>query len=111
MIINIPLQIDEKIIEKNLSVDYESKIKDYILKEVEDALIQRAKDMYRYWSGRDATTTDGIRIYIHEYVDKQIQEWKDEIMYEAALKLAERLSKTKKGKEILEKYDGEVQNN
>ena len=105
MIVNIPLQIDEKIIEKNLSVDYESKVKDYILKEVEDALIQRAKDLYKYWSGKDATTTDGIRVYIREYVDKYIQEWKDEIIETAADRLAERLAKTKKGKEILEKYD------
>ena len=101
MIINIPLQIDEKVIENNLSVDYETKIKDYILTEVKDALIQRAKERRRYSFNCNATTTEGIEIYIHSYVDNYIQEWKDEIIEMAAEKLAERLARTKAAKELI----------
>ena len=101
MIINIPLQIDEKLIEKNLSVDYENKIKEYILTEVKDALIQRAKEKYRYYFKDSATTTAGIEIYIHQYVDNYIQEWKSEIIEMAAEKLADRLARTKAAKELV----------
>lgn len=100
MIINIPLQIDEKVIENNLSVDYETKIKDYILDEVKETLINRAKDKYRYFSQKP-TTTEGIEIYVHHYVDHYIQEWKAEIIEMAAEKLADRLAKTKAAKELI----------
>ena len=102
MIVNIPLQIDEKVIEQNLNVDYEAKIENYIFKEVESALIQRADG--NRWYGSKGTTTEGITLFVHEYVDKYIQEWKDEIIEAAAKNLADRLVKTKKGKEVLEHY-------
>lgn len=100
MIINIPLQIDEKVIESNLSVDYETKIKDYILNEVRETIIERAKDKYKYFS-RKPTTTEGMEVYVQHYVDHYIQEWKNEIVELAAEKLAERLSKTKAAKELI----------
>ena len=100
MIINIPLQIDEKVIEKNLSVDYETKIENYIFKEVESALINRA-NRHSYY-GSHGTTTEGITLFVREYVDKFIQEWKDEIIEAAAKNLADRLAKSKRGRELLE---------
>lgn len=100
MIINIPLQIDEKVIEKNLSVDYENKIKDYILNEVKETLINRAKDKYKYFYQKP-TATEGVEIYVHHYIDHYIQEWKNEIIEIAAEKLAERLAKTKAAKELI----------
>ena len=102
MIINIPLQIDEKVIESNLSVDYETKIKDYILNEVRETIIERAraKDKYQYFS-RKPTTTEGMEVYVNHHVDHYIQEWKNEIIEVAAEKLAERLAKTKAAKELI----------
>lgn len=101
MIINIPLQIDEAVIEKNLSVDYENKIKDYIFTEVKDILIQRGKEKYRYsWNG-NVTASDGLELYVRAFVEDCILNWKDEIIEAASDKLADRLARTKAAKELI----------
>ena len=95
MIINIPLQIDEKVIEKCLSVDYENKVADYLNKEVEQALL----DKCGYYS---RSTKQGMSVIVCEKVDGYIQEWKDEIIERASERLAERLARTKKAKELID---------
>lgn len=93
MIINIPLQIDENVIEKQLSVDYEHKVEDYILKEIEKALLNRA--------GYYNNPRDGMYRIIKDRVDNYLESMRDDIIDAAADRLADRLARTKKAKELI----------
>lgn len=95
MIINIPLQIDEKVIEKCLSVDYEKKVQDYLCKEVEQVLL----DHCGYYN---KSTKNGMSQIVRNAVDEYVIEWKDEIIEKASERLAERLTRTKKAKELID---------
>ena len=93
MIINIPLQIDEKAIEDCLNVDYEKKVEEYLFKEVEQALLKRS-GFY------DTSATRGMEQIVRDAVDRYIQEWKDTIIEQASERLIDRLARTKKAKEM-----------
>ena len=94
MIINIPLQIDEEIIQNQLSVDYEAKVKNYILEEVKKALLEQCG----YYN---KSTLLGMTQLIRDEIDRYLEEMKDEIIDAAADRLADRLARTKKAKELI----------
>ena len=95
MIINIPINIDEDMFNKAIENDYESKIYNEIIKKIEKALRERSG----YYSGR---VSDGIVTLVDDQIGNIIDEYKEDIIERAATKLAERLARTKKGKEILD---------
>lgn len=95
MIINIPLQIDDEMINSVIAADYQAKIEQNLTKQVEAAIRNKSR---RGW---DKTVSDGLFYMAEEAVDKVISEYKEAIIDKAADKLAERLARTKKAKEIL----------
>lgn len=99
MVINIPLSLDEKIIEEKVQSDYEKHLITYLEKMVDNIL---ADEYSRrgYYGQKDKNK--GLKLLIEDQLDLFIKEHKDLIIEKAADKLAERLSKTKKAKEILE---------
>ena len=99
MIINIPLQIDDEMINSVIAADYQAKIEQNLTKQVESAIKDRSRNC---WS---KTINDGLFYMAEEAVDKVISEHKEEIVDRAATKLAERLARTKKAKEIVENHD------
>ena len=94
MIINIPLQIDDEMINSVIAADYRTKIEQNLTKQVEEDI----KSQSRGWT---KTVSDGLFYMAEEAIDKVISEYKDEIIDKAADKLAERLARTKKAKEVL----------
>ena len=95
MIINIPLQIDDEMINSVIAADYQAKIEQNLTKQVEAAIKNKSRSYY------SKTVGDGLFYMAEEAIDKVISEYKDEIIDRAAAKLAERLARTKKAKEIL----------
>ena len=96
MIINIPLQIDEKVIEKQLSVDYEKKIEDYIIGEITQVLLRQCG--YGYGN---KTETRGMTELVKQRIDLYLENMRDDIINAAADRLADRLARTKKAKELV----------
>lgn len=92
MIINIPLQIDDEIISRAASQDFERKIEQNITKLVEDSIC-RAGGYYRSKSDGIANLVDGV-------IGDCIEKYKDEIIEKAAAKLEQRISKTKAAREL-----------
>ena len=95
MIIQIPLQIDDEMINSVIAKDYQAKIEQNLTKQVESAIKSRGR-------GWNCGVSDGLFYMAEDAVDKVVTEYKDEIIERAAIKLAERLARTKKAKEILE---------
>lgn len=95
MIINIPLQIDDEMINSVIAADYQAKIEQNLTKQVEAAIRQLSKHYY------SQTVSDGLLYLAEDAVNKVIDEYKEAIIDKAADKLAERLARTKKAKEIL----------
>lgn len=95
MIINIPLQIDDEMINSVIAADYQAKIEQNLTKQVEAAIKNQSRNYY------SKTVSDGLFYMAEEAVNKVISEYKEEIIERAASKLAERLARTKKAKEIL----------
>lgn len=94
MIINIPLQIDEKVIEKSLSADYQHKVEDYIFKEIEKVLLQECG----YYN---KNKVQGMRELVKQRIDLYLEDMKEDIIEAAADRLADRLARTKKAKELI----------
>lgn len=92
MIINIPLQIDDEIISRAASQDFERKIEQNITKLVEDRIC-RSGGYYRSKSDGIANLVDGV-------IGDCIEKYKDEIIEKAAAKLEQRISKTKAAREL-----------
>ena len=97
MIINIPLQLDDELISKAAYADYENKIVQYLTNHVEKVLIRNASP----WS-MGAKPEEGIRGYVVGIIERIIDKYRDEVIKAAAKELADRLARTKRGKEILE---------
>ena len=100
MIINIPLQIDETNMEKAISAEYERKVTDIIVRHIEQALISKCN----YYSKKPE---DGMKIIVQDEVYKYLDQHKDEICRIAGEHLADRLAKTKRGKELLEEVEND----
>ena len=93
MIINIPLQIDDELINKAMFEDYQRKVVDNITKMVTNYL----GDASGRWHGSEK---EGIQRLVNDSISDHIKEFKDEIIETAATKLADRISKTKAAKEL-----------
>lgn len=92
MIINIPLNIDDELWASALARDYESKVTERLTTEVRKAICDH--DAYN-------DQRRGMASWVGDKIDDILKEYKDDIIDAAAEKLAERLSRTKRGKEIL----------
>ncbi len=99
MIINIPLNIPEELLENTIAKDYESKITENLTNEVRK-IIANHDDSYYYNTGKDFHR--GLERFVASRTDILLNEYKDEIIDAAAKYLGNRLLKTKRGKEILE---------
>ena len=97
MIINIPLQINEKRMEELVERDYQGKVLEAILDQVKKTLSKSAENLYS--SDR---VSDGMRVLVEKQIRDYLKEHSDEIVTAAANNLAERLARSKKGREILE---------
>ena len=97
MIINIPLTIDDELWASALARDYESKVTEKLTNEVRKVI----KDHDSRYYLREKSVNEGLSEWVGYKIDDILKEYKDEIIDAAAEKLAERLARTKRGKEIL----------
>ena len=95
MLINIPINVDEELFNRAVEKDYNDKVLREIVKRIESALSKKAK----YYYGKPE---DGLLVLINERIDSILKDNKDLIIERASDKLAERLARSKKGKEILD---------
>ena len=92
MIINIPLNIPDEMLENTIAKDYEAKITERLTAEVRKAICDH--DGYR-------DQRRGLETWVGSKIDDILKEYKDEIIEAAAERLAERLARSKKGKALL----------
>ena len=100
MIINVPINLDERVFEEKVQQEYDILLKKYLIEIVEKTLIREAG-----YTWRDNTPKDGMIAVINRKVDDIVKEYKDDIIEAAADNLAKRLARTKKAKEILDAKD------
>lgn len=105
MIINIPITVDDSVFEEKFTQDMETQVIAKIVKDVETALIERAG--YYYTQNRAERVEQGLRNMVSNAIDTKIEEYKNEIIDAASERLAERLCRTKRAKEILEGLSNE----
>ena len=96
MVINIPVQVDEEKLEDQIAKDYQQKVH----KEVVDRVLKVISQHSPYSSYEKVES--GLKVMVYNEIDDVLDRYKDEIIDAASTKLAERLSKTKKAREILE---------
>lgn len=101
MVINIPIQVDEKQLEEVVKRDYEGRIFNELVKRIETVLIHEAKYSPYSYNSEDKAR-NGLKEMIGEHIDIFLKDNKDEIIDAASTKLADKLSRTKKAREILE---------
>lgn len=95
-IIQFGIGIDDDRIRKSIEENAEK----IILKNIEDSVRSSLFKKDYYGRGYSKIPTD----YLDEKVDDFLKAHKDEILDMAATKLADRLAKSKRGKEILEGF-------
>jgi len=95
MIINIPLQIDETVVQGALSNEYKQKVIDYLATEINNYILSECD-----WRNR-ANLNDGIRVIVNRNTRDFIDAHANEIIVEAGKALAEKLVRTKKAKELI----------
>lgn len=103
MIIDIPLQINEAAFEEKIRNDYENKVEQLLLDQVVKVLKEHDDRYYR----RDREASAGLANIVYKIVGDIMEQNRAEIIEAASDKLAERLSKTKKAKEILQVLGGD----
>ena len=95
MIITIPLQIDDEIINGLIAKDYERKIEANLTKMVEDRIMRMA--------GYGGTKQDGIARIVDRTIGDYIDEkYREEVIERAAKRLEERVARTKAGQKLKE---------
>lgn len=105
MIINIPLQLDEAILEGQIGKEYEKKVTNIIASRIEELL---AENYRGYWSEPQASRAkNGLSLMVRGSIDKFLNSNRDVIVEAASKELAEKLWRTKKAKEIVARMDGE----
>ena len=102
MIINIPLQIDEKRMEEVIQKDYQGKVVEEIVKYIKTALTKHSTS---YYGDREL---NGMTQLIREEIYKFLDSHKDDIINAAGNVLAEKLSRTKRGKALLDDVSGKT---
>ena len=102
-ILNIAFDFDDARIQKYIEQEAESQVIESIKKDILE--IFKDKDDSNYWNH---DSKKGLECWVRRFIDDYIAEWKDEIISAAADSLANKLARTKRGKELLERYsDGE----
>lgn len=96
MIINIPLQVNEQRMEEVLQRDYEGKVLNMINEYIQKTLANNAE---KYYGDK---VSDGMRVLVEAQIDKFLKAHRDEIIENAAVVMAEKLARSKRGKELLE---------
>lgn len=97
MIINIPLVVDEKKMEEVLERDYSGKVIDRIEEYIKTTLKNNAETYY------GDKVDDGMRVLIEKRIDKYLETAnKEQVLERAAVLLADKLARSKRGKQILE---------
>ena len=91
MIINIPINIDKTAFEGQMSKDIENKVVTFLCDEIKNTLKRKAY----------GTELDGLKEFVLDVVEKKIDSFRDEIIETASKELANKLARSKKGKEIL----------
>ena len=91
MIINVPITIDETAFEGQMSKDIENKVVTFLCDEIKNTLKRKAY----------GTEMDGLKEFVIDAVEKKIDSFRDEIIETASKELANKLARSKKGKEIL----------
>lgn len=97
MVINIPINLDERIFEEKVQRDYDRILEKRLMETIERTLIESAGYSYRYSYIRNPE--NGMRKLIENHLDDFMKEHKDEIIAQAADILAKRVQRTKKAKE------------
>ena len=98
MIINIPLQIDDEMMNSAVLMDYQRKIEQNLTKMVEDRLIQAS----RHWC---KSKEEGIKTIVDGIIADVVKEYKDEIIEAAATKLSDRIIRSKAGQALKESVE------
>lgn len=101
MVINIPIQVDEKQLEEVVKRDYEGRIFNELVKRIETVLVNEAGYSPYAYTSKDKAR-NGLKEMIGEHIDIFLKDNKDEIIDAASDKLASKLARSKKGREILE---------
>ena len=100
MIINIPLQIDETVVQGALSNEYKQKVIDYLATEVNNYILSECD-----WRNR-ANLNDGIRVIVNRNAREFLEDHAEEIIKAAGKELADKLARTKKAKELIPELAG-----
>ena len=95
MIINIPLQVDEQKMEEVIQKDYKQKVYAEVANYIKTAISN-----YGGYSGYGDKVTRGMDELVNRHIEDFLKDNKDHIIDKAAEILAERLSRTKKAKEL-----------
>lgn len=96
MVINIPVQVDEERLEDQIAKDYQAKVHQEIVDRVLKVIAGKAS--YNSYEKVES----GIKVMVYNKIDEVLDRYRDEIIDAAASKLAERLGRTKKAREVLE---------
>lgn len=99
MVVNIPLNVDENLLNNSISSDLEAKANEYLYSLIDRTLIDKQKYFWVNSSDRDKIKTT-LQDMVEETVNNYIKEYKDEIIEMASNKLADRLARTKAAKEL-----------
>lgn len=99
MVVNIPINVDENLLNNSISSDLEVKVNEHLYCLIDRTLIDRQKYCWGNLSDRDKIKSTLIDM-IEEAVNNYIKEYKDEIIDRASDKLADRLARTKAAKEL-----------
>lgn len=94
MIINIPLQIDDEMINSAVTKDYQRKIEENLTKLAEKSILHHSGYYH-------STKESGMDNLVERAVENTIDKYRDQIIEKAAIELAKRIARTKRGKEML----------
>ena len=98
MIINIPLQIDDEMMNNAVLTDYQRKIEQNLTKLVEDRLVRAGGAYCR-------SKEDGLKVLVDNTIAEVIEKYREEIIERTANKLAERIIRTKAGQKLKESVE------
>ena len=97
MVINIPINVDEELLNKVIKDEFESKTYEYLYSQIDKTL--KSKDPSYYAQ----TVKGGVEQMVKEIVAAEIlTTWRDSIVEQAAALLEARVSKTKAAKQLKE---------
>lgn len=101
MIINIPIQINEDSMQKIIERDYEGKV----ITEIASRIVTTIAHRSTTWGVN--REENGMMAIIKDEVDKYLDSYRDLIIETAGKHLADKLARSKRGKELLEEVANE----